>query len=168
MDQPRIESFPGFTRREQERLVGTLTLFCSDRALAEDLANEALARALADWDLVSGLDNPSAWLYRVAFNLATSSFRARAAERRALQRLSLSVEDAYADPDVTTLLLLRDAVAALPATQAKVFVCRYYLDMSVVQTAEVTGLTPGTVKMYTHRALKRVRELIPDWQMSGG
>jgi RNA polymerase sigma-70 factor (ECF subfamily) len=65
------------------RLVGALALHCGDRGTAEELAQEALARAWQRWTQVQQMQNPSAWIYRVAFNLATSWFRRRAAETRA-------------------------------------------------------------------------------------
>ena len=54
--------------------------------MAEDLTQEALARAWERWTQVQQARNPSAWIYRVAFNLAASWFRRRAAEVRARQR----------------------------------------------------------------------------------
>ena len=70
------------------RLVGSLTLYCGDHLLAEELAQEALARAIERWARVGAMDSPEAWTYKTAFNLARSSFRRGAAERRAQARVS--------------------------------------------------------------------------------
>jgi DNA-directed RNA polymerase specialized sigma24 family protein len=69
------------------RLVGGLALYVADRAVAEELAQEALLRTFARWDHVRALDTPEAWTWRIAMNLATSTFRRRSAERRARRRL---------------------------------------------------------------------------------
>jgi DNA-directed RNA polymerase specialized sigma24 family protein len=60
-----------------------LTLYTSDRDLAAELAQEALARACRHWRRVQHMDAPGAWLYRVALNLANSAGARRRADRRA-------------------------------------------------------------------------------------
>jgi RNA polymerase sigma-70 factor, ECF subfamily len=72
---PRAE----FCQTEYGRLVGTLTLYTSDPDLAAELAQEALARACRHWRRVRDMDEPGAWLYRVALNLANSTFARRRA-----------------------------------------------------------------------------------------
>src|SRR3712207_1363468 len=65
-------------------LVGALALYCGDRAVAEELAQEALVRTWERWDRIEA---PRAFTYHVAFNLARSSLRRRGAERRANAKL---------------------------------------------------------------------------------
>jgi RNA polymerase sigma-70 factor (ECF subfamily) len=80
------DAFAGFCALVRPSLVGALALHCGDRGVAEELAQEALARTWERWTKVRRMPNPFAWTYRVAFNLATSWFRRRAAETRARQR----------------------------------------------------------------------------------
>jgi DNA-directed RNA polymerase specialized sigma subunit, sigma24 homolog len=54
------------------------------------------------------------------------------------------------------------ALAALPTRQRQVIVLRFFEDLSIEQTAESLGLSAGTVKSYTSRALARLRELLAD------
>jgi RNA polymerase sigma-70 factor (ECF subfamily) len=49
-------------------------------------------------------------------------------------------------------------VEALPEPQRIVISCRYFLELSEDETAEVLGLRRGTVKSRTSRALERLRE----------
>ena len=65
------------------RLVGLLTLYTGNANLAEDLAQEALARAIRHWRRLQRMESPKGWLYQVAINLANSWFVRRRAERRA-------------------------------------------------------------------------------------
>ncbi len=80
------EAFRAFVDREYRPLVRGLALYCGDAAVAEELAQDAFARAFQRWSSVSGMARPDAWLRTVAFNLARSRFRRRAAERRAYTR----------------------------------------------------------------------------------
>ena len=64
-------------RREAGRLVATLTrIFGVEHlALAEDVVQEALVRALRTWPFYGIPDNPSAWIMQTARNLALDTVR---------------------------------------------------------------------------------------------
>ena len=142
----------------QGRLTGSLTLYLGDRLAAEELAQETLVRVVERWSTVSTMDAAEAWTYRVAFNLARSRFRRRAAERRAQARWAeRGAAPASELPDVASALAVRAAVLALPERQRAVLVARFYADLSVAQTAAALGIAPGTVKAHTHRAVQALR-----------
>ena len=122
---------PALCARLRPRLVGSLALYCGDRGVAEDLAQEALARAWARWRHVSALDVPERWVYRTAFNLARSRFRRLAVE----QRVHRLVPVPSPLPDTATAVAVRAAVSALPARQRAAIVARYYLDLDVAASA---------------------------------
>jgi RNA polymerase sigma factor (sigma-70 family) len=142
-----------FFTRVAPRLVGSLTLYCGDRLLAEEFAQEALARAIERCSGVGVLASPEAWTYRTAFNLARSSFRRSASERRARDRVSPVVQL----PDAAEAIAVRDAVLALPPRQRAVIVARFYLGLDVAETARVLRCRPGTVKAHTFKALANLR-----------
>lgn len=77
-----------FFRHEAGRLHGALTRLLGPQnlSLAEDIAQEALLRALRSWSIGGIPPNPSAWITRVAMNLAKDSLRHR--------RMSVSKEPA--------------------------------------------------------------------------
>jgi DNA-directed RNA polymerase specialized sigma24 family protein len=64
-------SFEEFFQTMVRPLIGQATVLTGDVSVAEDLAQEALARAWAHWDVVAGLERPDAWCRRVLDNLAT-------------------------------------------------------------------------------------------------
>ena len=152
------EVFADFCRREHPRLVGALGLYCGDFHLAEELAQEALARVWRDWPAVQRKDSPEAWTYRVAMNLASSHFRRRRAERRARERLSVP-EEAVA-VDVGDSVVIRDALQELPARYRAVLVLRFYLQYSVAETAAALQMPTGTVTTLTRRGLQRLSRRI--------
>lgn len=146
-----------FCDRQYPQLVGTLTVYCGDRHVAEELAQDALAKAVRQWPRVSQMASPGGWLHRVAINLANSRFRRQLAERRAVQRLAAAGATTF-EVDSAEVVAVRQAVAALPPRMRTVLVLRYFADYSVDQVAEVTGLSPGSVRVVTSRAIKQLRE----------
>jgi RNA polymerase sigma factor (sigma-70 family) len=66
-------------RIESARIVGALARYTGDFALAEDLAQEALAEALVAWPSDGVPRNPSGWLLTVGRRRAIDGFRRRAA-----------------------------------------------------------------------------------------
>lgn len=148
-----------FVKGLYPRLVGGLTLHCGDPWLAEELAQETLARVWDRWETVRSADSPQAWAWRVALNLSTSWFRRRAAERRATARAGIApAPGRLSDGDVPDRLAVRQAVASLPARQRAVLVLRYFDDLGVAEAAVALGCAPGTVKSLTHRAIAGLRD----------
>lgn len=140
------------------RLVGALGLMCGDVHVAEELAQEALARTWAHWDEVRELGDPasSAWAYRVAMNLCRSWVRRRVAERRALARLAADARP-HIGQDLADYAAVRAAVRRLPHRQRAAVVLRYYADLPVADVASLMGCAPGTVKSLTNLAIQGLR-----------
>jgi RNA polymerase sigma factor (sigma-70 family) len=150
-----------FCQRMYPVLVRTLTIHTGSRPLAEDLAQETLARVWQKWSQVSGYESPDRFALRCAFNLASSGFRRRAAERRAQTRSGLDPTE-VAPVDSATELAVRQAVVSLPPQQRSAIACRYFLGLSVLETADAVGIAEGTVKSLTHKATTRLRSLLVD------
>ena len=151
------DELAAFCRAEHLRLVGVLSLYCRDRYVAEELAQDTIVRVIGDWSRVRRLDCPSAWAHRVAINLANSHLRRRLAERRALRRLSHRPVAEQHDPDTPTAVAVRAAVAGLPRRERAVVVLRFFADFSVRDVADLLGMPEGTVKTVTARALAGMR-----------
>lgn len=144
-----------FVARTRVPLTRALTLFTGDAALGEELAHDALIRAVERWDDVASMARPDGWTFRVGCNLARSWFRSRAAEQRA--RARVAAQRPASAPDLDRALAVRGAVHALPPRQRAVVIMRYFLDYGVDETAEALGIAPGTVKAHTHKAIEALR-----------
>jgi RNA polymerase sigma factor (sigma-70 family) len=145
-----------FCRLEWPRLVGSVTLYTGERDLAEELAQETLIRACQHWGELRQARSRSAWTHRVAFNLAKSRFRRRAVQRRHRHHESMAL--VTRDPDSALSIAVRDAVAALPETQRRALVLRYFADLSVRDVAALMDCPENTVKTHTSRALAALRD----------
>lgn len=146
-----MEELAAMCQQEHPRLVGMLGLYCGDRDVAEDLAQEALIRLCRDWRRVHKLQAPERWLHRVAINLAHSHYRRRTIERKALSILGARPRREL-DPhsDVDSLELLKN----LPHRQKAALLLHYYLDMTVPEVAQVMEIPDGTAKTLIHRGTR--------------
>lgn len=151
-------SLEAFCLDAHPKLVAALAHHTGNRWLAEELAQEALIRACERWDReVSNLQSPIGWTFRVGVNLSRSYFRRRAAERRANAR---SVEGSPHVVDHDDALTVRAALADLPARQREVVLLRFFLGLSSAEAGAVLGMSPGAVRVLTHRAVEALRGVL--------
>jgi RNA polymerase sigma-70 factor (ECF subfamily) len=146
-----------FCRRLWPRLVGSMSLYCGDRAVGEEIAQEALSRVWARWDTVGSMAAPEAWAYRCATNLANSWYRRRQAERRAFGRVVRVAATGRDSPDDAARVAVRTAVSRLPTRQRTAVVLRFYADLPVEQVAELMGCEAATVRAHTFKAVAALR-----------
>lgn len=156
-----VADFDVLCRTLSPRLVGSLVVLTGDRAWAEDVAQEAMARAWLRWDEVASMANTTGWVYTVAFNLAKSGRRRQATESRANLRSIGGADTERSDPDVADRLALEAALGQMPSRQRTVIALRYYAGLSVAETAQVMGCAEGTVKSLTSAAIAKLRTLLP-------
>src|SRR3954468_4261156 len=127
-----------------------------ERSEAEDVAQEACARAYSRWSSVHDYAEP--WTVRVAGNLALDALRARTRAIRRQERLVR--ERTTSTGGVDERLDLYAALADLPKRQREAVVLRYLGDQSEQQTAALLGVSVGSVKTHASRGLARLRELV--------
>jgi RNA polymerase sigma-70 factor (ECF subfamily) len=141
-------SFEDFFATEYRRVLGLASALCGRRVLAEEVTQDAFVAALRHWERISGYDDPAAWVRRVACNLATSSFRRRAREMRAL--LTLTSRRIVADELEADDATFWEAVRALPPRQRQCIALRYLEDRSVAEIARVLHIAEATVRVHLH------------------
>lgn len=146
-----MDDLEQFCAAQHPRLVRGLALYTGDAGLAEELAQEALVRAIRQWEDVREMVAPGAWVHRVGLNLAKSRFRRRHAAARARRRLGAGTDGWAEDPDSAEAVEVRRALAALPERQRAAVVLRYVNELTVAETADVLGCPEGTVKTLCHR-----------------
>ena len=157
--------FAEFYRRSADECLRAVLVSVGDLDTAQDLVDEAFARAWASWRTVSRHPAPRAWVVRTALNANISRWRRR--------RREVSVPDpgTVADPPVVGAAQspidprIMAALMRLPARQRQVVALRLILDLDTGRTAEVLGIAPGTVMAHLGRAMAALREdLMPERQ----
>jgi RNA polymerase sigma-70 factor, ECF subfamily len=152
--------FEPFFRAEYPRLVSVGLGLTGDREAAVDLAQEALLRCHRQWDRVSTLDSPGAWVRRVLLNLTTDLHRRRRREKAAIERLNPLTTVAFEDPAIDHWWT---AVRELPERQRATVVLHYVGDYSVIEVGEILGMAEGTVKANLAKARANLaRTLAPE------
>ncbi len=128
-----------------------------NRPLAEDLVAEAFTKAWTSWRKIRGLAEPRAWVIRSALNAHVSWWR------RHRREVALGSHDntvaASQDPALDSSLVA--ALRRLPVRQREVIALRLLLDLDTATTAEMLGVSSGTVATHLHRALAALRRDIP-------
>lgn len=149
------EAFAVFVGQTYGKVMGAVQIIVNNRATAEDLAQEAFARAYLSWSKLWPDGNPGGWVYRVATNLALSWRRRAGRELRAVQRLGRRTDHTVPEPDAYPEL--HRAIAKLPARQRAAVALHYVVGLSMDEAAAALKCAPGTVKSLLFSARERLR-----------
>ena len=140
------------------RLAYALTGNAAD---AEDVVQEALARALPRWERISRVEDVDAYVRRMVVNAHTSWWR----KFRRKESPVAEVRDRAVGPEgldrldqrIDTGAGLWAACSALPEPQRTAVVLRYYEQLEYAEIAELTGVREGSVRSRVSRGLATLR-----------
>ncbi|WP_410099098.1 SigE family RNA polymerase sigma factor [Streptomyces sp. STR69] len=154
-------SFSSYMRARQPVLLRTARSLTANPSDAEDLLQTALTKTYVAWERIEDHRALDGYVRRALLNTRTSQWRKRKVDEFACEELP-EPETGGAAEDPAEQQALHDAmwraIAKLPDRQRAMVVLRYYEDLSEVQTAEVLGVSVGTVKSAVSRALGKLRE----------
>jgi RNA polymerase sigma-70 factor (ECF subfamily) len=153
-----VLTFDDFFAEESRTLFRRLWLVTRDRAEADDLVQEAFIVVLERWERVQTMEDPTGYLYRVAFNAWRKRSR-RAA--RTLQRIiarPTDPPDPFAGVEARTMI--GSGLAALTPRQRAALVLTELLGMNSQEAASVLGIRPVTVRSLSSQARASLRERI--------
>lgn len=142
--------FDEFVVARSPALLRTAYLLTQDPHQAEDLVQTALAKAWFARRRVHG--DPEPYVRKILVNEFASAWRRRwRGEQPTADLPETHTPVAEPHPD------LWHAVANLPRRQRAVIVLRYFDDLSELDTARALGVSVGTVKSQTAKALAKLR-----------
>jgi len=151
----RDTDFTAYVAARQAHLRRVAYAVCGDWDRAEDLLQTALAKLYVAWPRVRRDGREEAYVRQIIVRANLDEVR-RPWWRR--ERTGLDgLDRAAPQPDVDTRDELFAALQALPEMQRSVVVLRYWLGLSVAETAADLRISEGTVKSHAHRALSRLR-----------
>jgi RNA polymerase sigma-70 factor (ECF subfamily) len=141
------------------RLVGLLTSIGGCRSDAEEVAQDAYAKLLAQWGKVGAYDDPQAWVRAVGLRLLIGRRRRATVAALGLRRLG-----AHPQPEQLALSLdavaVSTALAVLPVGQRAVIVLHHLLDLPVEEVAAELHIPVGTAKSRLSRARAALAPLL--------
>lgn len=155
-------AFVEFASSARDRLRRTAYLACGDWDKAADHVQEGLVRVYVAWPRLQRNGQEYAYARKAVMSALLDHHRRRSSTERPVDHAASSAPHP-ATPDPVDAIAQRHelmaALAQLPPRQRACLVLRYFEDLSVVDTAGALGITPGTVKSQTSRALDTVRQV---------
>ena len=155
LDPAGRDSFESFFREHYRSIVRALVIVSGAEAEAEDLAQEAFARALERWERVRVMESPVGYVYRTAFNVNRNRLRHVA---RSLRHRSIPVPESDPASEVETRSELRRVLARLPASQREALVLVEWLGLDAEEAGLVLGIEPASVRGRVHRARRTINQ----------
>lgn len=149
-----LEEFTEFAAARGAQLFRMAYLLAGDRHAAEDLTQTTLGKLYAAWSRVRRADNPVAYSRTVMVR----TYMATQRKTRLEHPMSAVPEVPGHDGDTSLRLTLFAALNQLSSRDRAIVVLRYWEDHSVDDTAAALGLSPGTVRTRSMRALARLRD----------
>jgi RNA polymerase sigma-70 factor (sigma-E family) len=152
--------FAAWMATRQAALVRTAYLLTGSQHAADELVQATLVKLYLAWDRITDQQHVDAYARRALVNEHRSTWR------RASRRFEVLSE---APPETAHQPAAYDGereavwrfVQGLPPRQRAVIVLRYYEDLSEAETADLLGISTGTVKSQASRALASLRNRVP-------
>jgi RNA polymerase sigma factor (sigma-70 family) len=148
--------FADFYRTTSPRTLRYAYGLTGDLPLAQDVTQEAYARAWQRWRTVSEHHDVEAWLRVVITRLVFDWWRRLGVRRSRMER------PATVPPPSEETVLLSAALQQLPRSQARALALHYLLDLPIAQIAAQTGVAEGTVKSWLSRGRAGLAEMLRD------
>jgi RNA polymerase sigma-70 factor (sigma-E family) len=146
-------AFREYVAVRMERLRRTAFLYCRDWHTADDLVSTTLTKLYQHWQRAQQAENPDAYVFGILAHAWLDERRRPWRRERAVPDVPDRALPAPAGGDADLLALL----ASLPPGRRACLILRFYCDLSVEQTAEILGISVGTVKSQTARGLETLR-----------
>jgi len=158
-DRNRSAAIEAVFRSDYGRLVALARLLLDRRVEAEEVVQEAFARVLAKPPRATSPREATAYVQRAVVNVCRDGLRRRRVIRSVGQPEPWR-SGSPADGDAAALAAganerqaVVDAIRTLPGRQREVVVLRYLVERSTTETAEILGISEGSVKTHLSRGL---------------
>ena len=156
-----MSDFDDFVNTHGPSLLRFAYLLTGDAHQAEDIVQEALARAHLRWRQIDNYELPQGYVRKVVLRQYLSWRRRRSSSEIVVAAVpdradAPNVADRIADRQHLSVL-----IAGLPKMQRAVIVLRYFEDRGDEDIAQLLGCAPATVRSHAARGLNRLRAAMP-------
>lgn len=149
-----VTTFEAYVAARGDALWRSAWLLTGDHGRAEDLVQTALAKCWPHWGRIADPTGFDAYVRRTLFTTYTAWWRRKWNGERPTERLP---EHPAIEAGAEERHDLGNALSALPRGQRAVIVLRYVEDRTERETADLLGVSVGTVKSQAARALTALR-----------
>jgi len=151
--------FDAFYVSTNRRLLHQMYAMTGNPADAQELVQEAFARACQRWSTISAYDDPEAWVRTVAWRLAASRWRRAKSAVAALVRHGPPADTP--EPSIDNVALV-EALRQIPEAQRRAIVLHHLCGLSVAEVAHETRTPENTVKARLARGRATLALLLTD------
>jgi RNA polymerase sigma factor (sigma-70 family) len=157
-------AYQTLVEQHQEDVFRLAYLLLGDADDAADVTQETFIRAFRHLERFDAARPPRPWLLGIARNLARNRQRTLRRYLNMVRRLSDGVVETSSAEMQTQqqweAQALWQAIRRLDTSDREVIYLRYFLELSVSETAEILNVKDGTVKSRLSRTLRRLRMII--------
>ena len=152
-------------QQQQEAGFRLAYLLVGEAGEAEDVAQETFIRAYRHLDQFDAARSLRPWLMGITANLSRNRRRSLGRYVHHISRLARLTPPEFIDPEQETARradanALWQAVQRMERDDQEIIYLRYFLELSVQETAETLNIAEGTVKSRLSRALERLRGVV--------
>lgn len=144
--------FSVFFAETFHRTLGLVTLSCGNPTLAEEVTQEAFARALDRWSAVSAMRRPERWVLRVASNMVVDHVR------KTRRETPLDPAIRATAPDQVEQIWMRWNLGRLTPMQRASILLRYRDGLRISEIAHLVDRSTETVRTHLRLGRRRLRE----------
>jgi RNA polymerase sigma-70 factor (ECF subfamily) len=158
----RNEDFQRLYDEHAASLLAFLEYRTGNIELAKDIHADTFERILKTrWRFDSRKASEKTWLFAIALNVLRDQGRRRAAEARALDKVSAGGSEAWDDSErLDDRDAVRRGLASLPDDEREAVALYYGADLSLEEIARITGTRTTTIKGRLARGRDRMRETL--------
>lgn len=158
-----VEILDALFRRHYAELLRLAVVMLGSREGAEDVVQDAFVSLHRNWRSMRDPEAAEAYLRSAVLNRCRSWVRRQVTQRSARPLMLVrahheSAEDTTVGRDEAGALVA--LMRTLPRRQREVLACRFVLQLSVAETAQLLEISEGSVKAHAHRGLQALQQRI--------
>jgi RNA polymerase sigma-70 factor (ECF subfamily) len=158
-----VGEFESFVRQFERRILNYLWRMTGEEQSAYDLTQEVFLRAWRHFSSISRYEQPHAWLFRVATNLALTHNSSRKRQAPPMSAITSLSNDAPGASDPARHFaeseLVRQILLQLPPRRRATLVLREVYGLSTAEVGAALGMSETAVRMAISRAREQFRTL---------